>query len=157
MIGATRILGSDTCVAGPWCDKPTPRVDREGTSRLCDGHRQQKLRGIPLKPLEGTLEASLQRMVPMPDLRKAACGEADFDFTSIGTATQRKAAEAAEYCAGCPVLDECREYADSTREGSGRGQGDPWPVRGVWGGVWYPINRDRPARELLADDLAVAA
>lgn len=127
-------INEDTCLAGPWCD----RLPGEALG-FCQAHYQQHCRGQELRPVEGSVEALLARVVPQPDLSGAACAGVDTDsFVEVSGAA--RARSVARICSSCPVLEECRDWAYATHGERGiRAEGDPWPVRGVFGGVWFKI------------------
>lgn len=77
--------------------------------------------------------------------RRAACGNADPDlFTPVKRGrNQHHATEpnkhpnviaAKEYCAVCPVIDECAAFARSQTL---------WPATGVWGGDYITDHEAR--------------
>ena len=141
--------GHHTCKAGPWCDR-RPGPDSED---YCNTHYQQERRGQELRPIEGTIEALLHRIVPQPDLRAGACaGEDTESFTN--PRSQAQAVKRAEVCATCPVLWECRDWALATLETEGRNDGDPWPTSSiVQGGMWFKAaggGHKRPPVDLIA-------
>ena len=71
--------------------------------------------------------------LPVPDLPRAACAEVDPDLWFSDD--RHRTVVARQFCAGCPELDPCLEYAI----------GDP-SLLGLWGGT---TTRERMALRRL--------
>lgn len=73
----------------------------------------------------------------MPAMKQRACKDMDVNIF-IEIRDKAQASRAKGVCNDCPVRAGCLAYADSTHEGV-----DPYPVVGVWGGVWFQLNGNR--------------
>lgn len=147
-------MSEGTPCEGPWCE----RFCTIG-QKFCSDHRRQ-LRDHgelwPIKTTESSLSEALKRVIPMPDLSGAACAGMDTaSFTQ--PAHPKRARKVAEICAGCPVLKECRAWALATHEGGDSRTGDPWPIQGVVGGIWFKTRPDRRRVDFLQDAPEFAA
>ncbi len=71
---------------------------------------------------------------------QAACRDHDPELWFSGNPYEQAAALAV--CRSCPVVDECRAFADDNNRISG------YPLQGIWGGKQYGrTSRPRKERE----------
>lgn len=71
---------------------------------------------------------------------QAACRDHDPELWFSGNPHEQAAALAV--CRSCPVVDECRAFADDNNRING------YPLQGIWGGKQYGrTNRPRKERE----------
>lgn len=71
---------------------------------------------------------------------QAACRTADTELWFSNNPHEQEAALA--ICRHCPVIDECRQFAD------GHDRINGYPLQGIWGGKQYGrTNRQRKTRE----------
>lgn len=71
---------------------------------------------------------------------QAACRDYDPELWFSGKPYEQAAALAV--CRSCPVVDECRAFADDNNRISG------YPLQGIWGGKQYDrTSRPRKERE----------
>lgn len=77
---------------------------------------------------------------PMNWRHQAACRDHDPELWFSGKPYEQAAALAV--CRQCPVIDECRAFADDNNRING------YPLQGIWGGKQYGrTNRPRKERE----------
>lgn len=77
---------------------------------------------------------------PMNWRHQAACRDHDPELWFSGKPYEQAAALAV--CRSCPVIDECRAFADDNNRING------YPLQGIWGGKQYGrTNRPRKERE----------
>lgn len=122
-----------TCIG---CGRSRAR-DNRSLSRFCGTCVQARRRGTGVDAVDAALRRRFGHVRQGDWAERAACTAAPRDtWPAFGTSEDARrghaipitaVAAAREYCARCPVIDECATYAAAVR------------AFGLWGGQWRSI------------------
>ena len=123
-------------------DSTQPFTRTTGNHRSLRG--RQTTHGSTIRPLRrhgrSPTHQPLPRRRPMNWRHQAACRDHDPELWFSGNPFEQAAALAV--CRQCPVIDECRQFADHNNRING------YPLQGIWGGRQYGVKgRPRKAQQ----------